>query len=122
VLSLDGRWPVFLIQSIVRSDGKIGDDIIAIKDKLCGILNECGFPCVVLATDGDHGMDKTHLAMFRWSANRDGCLALIARDIIRDQDKVLPVPTSDLSHLMRNTRSRLALGKLAFIGFKGDYR
>jgi hypothetical protein len=33
VSPLDGRWPVFRIQSIVRSDGKIKDDILAITEK-----------------------------------------------------------------------------------------
>jgi hypothetical protein len=33
VSPLDGRWPVFRIQFIVRSHGKIKDDNIAIKDK-----------------------------------------------------------------------------------------
>jgi hypothetical protein len=55
---------------------------------------------VFVAIDGDNGMDKAHLEMFTRYANRDGWPAPIARDMIMDQDKVLPVPTSDLSHLM----------------------
>jgi hypothetical protein len=116
MLPLDHRDSNLLVRSIGRPRGKIADDIIAMKETLVGILSECGFSCIFIATDGDHRMDAAHEAMFLRDAGSGTDLGVIVAELIQAGDRILPLPASDLLHLMKNARSRLALGTLAFNG------
>jgi hypothetical protein len=112
----DARCPTLLIQTLVRTDGKIKPDIIEIRDKLAGILRDCRFICHFVATDGDNAMDSAHLTTFTLYADSDGDLDDIITFFMTTEDEVLPLPVSDPLHLMKNARSRIALGQLAFNG------
>jgi hypothetical protein len=116
MLPLDHRYSNLLVRSIVRQNGKITDDIIFMKDELFRTLYECGFSCMFIATDGDNKMDAIHETMFRGYAQTRGDLGAIVAELIRGGDHILPLPASDLLHLMKNATSRLALGALAFNG------
>jgi hypothetical protein len=113
LLPMDHRYPDLLIRSILRTDGKMKPDIIASKDKLCDALRECGFIPHFIATDGDNGMDKAHTDAFERYANMRGPLKSIVEWLTRD-GPLEGWPTSDLFHLMKNARARLALWVLAF--------
>jgi hypothetical protein len=89
-------------------------DIIASKNELCKVLKECGFIPRFVATDGDNGMDAEHNEAFkRYESKTDNhheiVLWLFREGWLKDW------PISDLLHLMKNARARLALAILAFI-------
>ena len=116
MLPLDHRFPNLLIRSIPRSSGKIRPDIIRAKNELVQILNDKNFPCVFVATDGDNGTDKDHEELFKVYEESIGCLRSIAEEFLSTRESFPPLAASDLLHLMKNARSRIALGKLAFFG------
>jgi hypothetical protein len=116
MLPLDHRCPNLLIRSIRRPCGQIRADINDAKDQLVAILNRCGFPCVFLGTDGDRGMNEAHQKMFQRYEATSVSLASIVEYFFDKGDQLWPLPASDLLHLMKNARSRIAMGKLAFYG------
>jgi hypothetical protein len=117
MLPLDHAYPDLLIRSMSHRHGKIDKDIREMRDKLLAILKENSFVCHFVATDGDNGMNAIHQAHFERYVNLGAEMNTILLHLTHDgKDPLLEWPVSDLLHLMKNARSRLALGSLAFNG------
>lgn len=116
MLPLDHRYPDLLIRSVYHKTGKIDAAIREIRNALVRVLEQNGFVCHFVATDGDSGVDGRHQeAYLRYAGWGEINLEAIAVRLTNDWTEDLNQwPISDLLHLMKNARSRLALGSLAF--------
>jgi hypothetical protein len=90
------------------------DEIREIQKKLCDLLVKESFEPVFISTDGDTGMEEKHREFFRKyedmkTVNLDNVVAEL-----EGQDAFHRWPVSDPLHLVKNARSRLVGGALAF--------
>jgi hypothetical protein len=93
----------------------MNQNVLHMRVELCEVLRSCGFVPHFVATDGDNRMDAEHVRCFEGYAGIDGGLEGTVRHLAGRGDLV-EWPISDLLHLMKNARARLALGVLAFDG------
>jgi hypothetical protein len=119
LLPLDHRLPDLLVKSIRWQTGRMDEHIRAKKDELVEVLQQNGFECHFVATDGDSGMRVCHLIAWRMYQDMGGDLRRIIPALIEklvNLEKWMPWPIPDLLHLLKNARARLALGQLAYSG------
>jgi hypothetical protein len=92
-----------------------------IRDEPCGALSRIGIVLNFVATDGDKGTVKAHLETFKQSDKCRGDLDLAVCQVTKDGTvKLIQWPASDLLHLLKNARSRLAKGTLSFCGWADE--
>jgi hypothetical protein len=114
---LNHTLPDLLIRSVPHGTGRIDDRILKMRDELCVVLEENRFRCHFIATDGDTGVSDAHKQAFALYSDApvDEDLENIVNHIVKNDAEVLKHwPISDLLHLMRNARARIAMGRLAF--------
>jgi hypothetical protein len=117
LLPLDHRLPDLLVNSNLWPNGKINQDVLRVKDGLCQVLAANGFACHFVATDGDSGMNGMHNDSFAKCAKSTGTLGeIIARLTNNYTTDLSQWPISDLLHLEKNARAKLASGMLALHG------
>jgi hypothetical protein len=104
-----------LVRSIPHETGRIDEQILGIRNELCTVLRETKFVVNFVATDGDKGTAKIHTEAFTKYDQCDGNLDLAVCQVTKDGTlEMTEWPVSDLLHLLKNARARLAKGMLAF--------
>jgi hypothetical protein len=117
MLPHDHRFKNLLIQSVPQETGRIDEFILRIHDAFCGALSRIGIVVNFVATDGDNGPAKAHLETFKQHDKCRGDLDLAVCQVTKDGTvELIQWPVSDLLHLLKNARSRLAKGTLSFYG------
>jgi hypothetical protein len=101
-----------LIQSIWHKTCKIDDGLRDIRHALIAVLSESKFKLRFVATDGDNGVDGRHRELYELYARLgDPDLSRIISFLTDNGSRELGNwPVSDLLHLMKNARSRVAMG------------
>jgi hypothetical protein len=121
LLPLDHRHKICVLHSTRHKDGHIDDQIRLLRDKLLRVAKANHFLCHFVGTDGDNGVDGAHTEAFEKYEKAEADLAAIVAMLTEGGTKDLEDwPISDLFHLMKNARSREALGKLAVSAATGD--
>jgi hypothetical protein len=116
LLLIDHHYPDLLIRSVWHKSGKIDAAIRDIRDSLCRVLAQNGFSCHSVATDGANGVEGQHEHAYQKYASlgETDLESVISSLTNSGQDDFVEWPVSDPLHPMKNARSRLALGSLAF--------
>jgi hypothetical protein len=117
LLPLSHSLPHSLIHSIPHPSGKMDQKILETRDSLGAALGEYGFSCAFYATDGDNGMSPCHKQAFEKfeSFETTESLETIVNHLTSNRQmplKFWPIP--DFLHLLKNSRSRIVRGTLAF--------
>jgi hypothetical protein len=116
LLPVDHRLPGLPVQSTRYSSSEINQNIRDAHDVLLQVIKASRFLCHFVATDGDSGVNESHDAAFQKYANlNQSNLDSIFHTLTEHGHKEFEDwPIADLLHLMKNARSRKALGPLAF--------
>jgi hypothetical protein len=116
MLPLGHRLHGMLIRSIWHKTGRIDQGIRDRPDALTGVLTENNFKVGFVATDEDNGVDGRHREVYELYARLgDTDLSHIISFLTDNGSRELENwPVSDLLHLMKNARSRVAMSLLAF--------
>jgi hypothetical protein len=122
LLPLDHSHKQLVIKSAWHKNGKINQEVRDLRDKLLEVLKGNGVLCHFVGTDGDNGVDGAHEKAFqRYAKLGTTNLALIVRALTANGQKdLIDWPVSDPLHLMKNARSREALGTLALTAKNPD--
>jgi hypothetical protein len=122
LLPLDHRLPGLVVQSTTYSSGKINQNSRDARDVLLRVIKANRFLCHFVATDGDNGVNGCHDAAFqKYAALNQSNLDSILHTLTEHGHKEFEDwPIADLLHLIKNARSREALGTLAFNGGTQD--
>jgi hypothetical protein len=115
LLPLFHRCPDLLVHSMPHGSGRIDEQVLGIKDKLVQILANCGFSPNFIASDGDNGIFFLHENAFNLYQNFpiDADLGDLVKHLTTD-GPLMCWPISDFLHLLKNARTRIATGTLAF--------
>jgi hypothetical protein len=117
LLPLSHSLPHSLIHSNPHPSGKIDQKILETRDSLCAALDESGFSCTFYATDGDNGMSPYHKETFEKFEPFEATESLetIVNHLTSNRQEPLKLwPIPDFLHLLKNSRSRIVRGTLAF--------
>jgi hypothetical protein len=104
-----------LVYSIPHPTGKFDAAVLQMRDALHDMMTRNGFSCHFDATDGDAGVQPIHQKMFKLYEHFtiDHDLGTIV-DCLTESGPLIHWPITDLLHLMKNARTRIILGSLAF--------
>jgi hypothetical protein len=123
-LPLDHSLPDFLLRSMKHLTGHIDDPVRDAIASLTKVLEANHFVVTIIATDGDNGMSQIHVHHYMQYHNCPSLADAVKK--VRGMQRFLSQwPVSDLLHLFKNARTRLALckGHLAmYAGSKGFTR
>jgi hypothetical protein len=120
ILSLDHRLSDLLIRSISDVTGRMDSQVLRIKSDLFHVLTETGFVCRFVATDSDNVVNQIHSKAFQQEKNQDGSMEHIWTYLLSQEEfQFVEWPVSDLLHLLKNDRSRIASNTLVFSGRVG---
>jgi hypothetical protein len=115
VLPLECKFPDILVHSMPHATGRIDRSVLQERDKLIAHMRQNGFIPIFIATDGDNGVANFHEQAYNRYADFDINMSL--EDIVASLSCNGPLecwPISDFLHLLKNARTRIATGMLAF--------
>jgi hypothetical protein len=116
-LPLNHWYRDLIARSIIHEHGHLDPEIMGNPNEIHECLASRGFACHFLATDGDSGMNPRHTEAFDLYQHCNGNLEDALHIVTNGGEQELDFwPISDLLHLMKNARSRIATGRLAFNG------
>jgi hypothetical protein len=117
VQPLHHELPDLLIHSMAHGTGRIDGIVLERKDNLVEVLCNRHFLPFFVATDGDTGMSPIHTEHFKKYEKFEPITGLepIIMHLTQDRSRNLDCwPVSDFLHLLKNARTRIVLGTLAF--------
>jgi hypothetical protein len=123
LVPLDHRLPDAVLESVKHPQRHIDLGIRDLRDELLVLMKQNRFLCHFIATGGDNGVEGSHKATFeKYAGLGETDIRAILAVLTNDGTEDLEYWTaSDPLHLLKNARSREALGTLAFNGETDDF-
>jgi hypothetical protein len=117
LLPLDCHLPDLLIHSMPHKTGRIDQSVLQSRDDLIANLPNCGFSPTFIATDGDNGVSNIHKTtcdLYRHCGTNISPEVIVNQFTDNGARHLICWPISDFLHLLKNARTRIATGTLAF--------